>query len=40
MDEINVSYLGVLDVPPENPMPGQWFEDNNGRKWVNRKITF
>ena len=33
MDEINVSYLGVLDVPPENPMPGQWYEDADGRKW-------
>ena len=34
MDEINVSYLGVLDVPPENPMPGQWYEDSEGKKWI------
>ncbi len=27
-------YLGKLNNPPENPNPGDWYEDNDGRTWV------
>ena len=32
--ENNLNYIGTFDTPPENPLPGQWYLDSNGEKWI------
>lgn len=34
MDLKNTKYLGQSDTPPENPQPGEWYKDSDGRTWV------
>lgn len=34
MDSQEIKYLGQLEFPPENPNPGEWYEDAEGRTWV------